>query len=145
MASGHVVWGPEVTTAFLGNEVARISKVSPLSILIEKGLPHIMLETCYRMYPAILKWPSDYFYQGKLRCHASVTVDNHVRAAMRYVSQRHYGLESGSECWFVDDVHGLSRVEPNGTLLQNYAAADAIATLNLAWSTTVSRRRMLLS
>ena len=116
-----------MNAAFSGNEFVNNAKVSPLSLLVSKGVPHIMLEICYRMCPAIIQWPSQYFYHGKLRCDALVQQDNSVRQAMRWISEEHYRIKGGSEYWFVDVVHGISRPEPNGTSLQNYANADAIS------------------
>ena len=104
-----------------------------LALLEEKGYEILRLILQYRMAPAISQFVSRFFYDGLLKDHPSVMEDNALREKARLISKNHYGLQGpngdGSEYWMIDVVNGVSRVQLNGTSLQNYANADRIATL----------------
>ena len=97
--------GP-TSTAGLASEVSPNAKLSPLSVLMSKKFPHITLDFCYRMCPAILQLPSDHYYDGRLKCADSAKKDNGLRERMRAISTDYYGLLEGSEFWVVDVVEG---------------------------------------
>lgn len=115
------------------NEFKFNAETSVLALLEEKNYPILRLILQYRMAPAISQFVSRFFYNSLLRDHHSVLNDNDLRAKAREISKQHYRLKGpnndGSEYWMVDVVNGVSRVQLNGTSLQNYANADRIAAL----------------
>ena len=115
------------------NEFAETYQASVLDMLQDKGYPILRLIQQYRMAPAIVQWVSRFFYKGMLMNSPRVIKDNDFRRIAREVSKRKYGIKGpngrGSEYWMIDIAHGLSKVQHNGTSLQNYANADAIAAL----------------
>ena len=117
----------------LANEFRENASLSVLSLLEEKGYPMLRLELQYRMAPAIVQWPAQFFYKGLLRNHPSVLEDSHYRSVARDICKQDYGINgvtgNGSETWMIDVANGVSRVQLNGTSLQYHANADRIATL----------------
>ena len=115
------------------NEFRANAESSVLSKLEEKEYPILRLVLQYRMAPAISEWPSKFFYDGLLKNHPAVLADNKFRRVAREISKEHYGIRgpsgNGSEYWMIDVVNGVSRVQSNGTSLQNYANANRIALL----------------
>ena len=113
------------------NEFRKNAELSVLGLLEIKKARIIYLDLQYRMAPSIADWPGRFFYMGLLRNHPCVLEDNDIRRISREISKNYYGINGpegvGSETWFVDVMHGVSRVQENGTSLQNYANADAIA------------------
>ena len=113
------------------NEFKENAELSLLGLLEAKGSRIIFLNLQYRMAPSIADWPARYFYKGLLNNHPDVDQDNDTRRIGREIAKNLYRINgpqsAGSETWFVDVVHGVSRVQENGTSLQNYANADAIA------------------
>ena len=113
------------------NEFRKNAILSVLALLEEKGYPVLRLEYQYRMAPAISQWVSQFFYEGLLKNHKSVFVDSPYRQIARQISRELYGCAgptgTGSEYWMIDVVNGKSRVQNNGTSLQNYANADRLA------------------
>lgn len=85
------------------------------------------------MAPAISQFVSRFFYDGLLHNSPSVLKDNDLRAKAREISKKEYRCAgpdgNGSEYWMIDVVHGVSRVQLNGTSLQNYANAGRMAIL----------------
>ncbi|KAL9116403.1 MAG: hypothetical protein Q9187_007071, partial [Circinaria calcarea] len=110
------------------NEAGPNYGTSLFELMVAKGVNPIVLNMQFRMCPAISQWPSRYFYHGDLVDSELVKQDNPTRAAVREVS-RIYGIRPGSEYFFIDVVNGRSRVEAQGTSLQNYPNADAILKL----------------
>ena len=120
-----------LSTAF--NEFYDNGKQSPLALLTEQGFKPILLDTQYRMAPALSKFPRDQFYDNKgLKDADIVKQDNDVRRAVRKVSLE-LGVKGkngeGSEFFFANVSHGCSRVEVNGTSLVNHANVEAIIDL----------------
>ena len=115
------------------NEFKKNAILSVLALLEEKGYPVLRLEYQYRMAPAISRWVSQFFYKGLLKNHKSVFVDSPYRQIVRQISRELYiragPTGTGSEYWMIDVVNGISRVQNNGTSLQNYANADRLAIL----------------
>ena len=115
------------------NEFRLNAQTSVLALLEEKGYPVLRLVLQYRMAPAISQFVSRFFYDGLMKNHPSVLTDNDLRAKARQISKSHYGITGpngdGSEYWMIDVANGVSRVQLNGTSLQNYANADRLATL----------------
>ena len=115
-------------------EVKANAKMSPLGLWLAKGVKYLVLGEQYRMAPAISKFPSRYFYGGALINSLPVLQDNIRRQRARAISRKHYGIKvnledsalGGSEYWLIDVSRGVSRVEPNGTSLQNHANTEAI-------------------
>lgn len=100
------------------SEVAKNSKISPLQMAVQKkGAPVPTLNIQYRMCPAIATLVSG-FYDNEMETHASAIVDN--------VAREHYDQKDPQEVVFINVDRGVSRVEPNGTSIQNYANADAM-------------------
>ena len=115
------------------NEFKANAETSVLALLEEKGYKVLRLVLQYRMAPVISQFVSSFFYDGLLENHHSVLKDNALREKARLISKNHYACKGpngdGSEYWMIDVVNGISRVQLNGTSLQNYANADRIATL----------------
>lgn len=108
------------------SEVAGNSKISPLEMAVGKqGAPVRALEIQYRMCPTIATLVGR-FYNNQIVTHTSAVADNPTREKVRQVIGQYYGQEYPEEVAFVNVDRGISRVEPNGTSLQNYANADAI-------------------
>ena len=97
------------------------------------------------MAPAISQFVSRFFYDRLLKDHSSVLKDNALREKAHEISKKHYNLKGpnreGSEYWMIDVANGVSRVQFNGTSLQNYANADRTATLVDETYPRVWRRR----
>ena len=108
------------------NEAGANYGVSLFVLMVAKGIQPITLTEQFRMCPAISKWPAKWFYGEDLVDSKLVKVDNPTRMAMREVSKVYGVKNTGSEYFVVDVIHGRSRVESQGTSLQNYAHADAI-------------------
>ena len=117
-------------TALRFCEVRGIVEQSVLATYIERKHPLLFLAIQYRMDPEIARFPSQIFYDGKLRNAASTEIDNVYKQAIRRVTSKYYGIKgkdgSGSLYMVVDVVHGRGRLEEGGTSLQNHANADAI-------------------
>ena len=115
------------------NEFKLNAETSVLALLEEKGYEVLRLVLQYRMAPSISQFVSKFFYDGLLKNHDSVLKDNSLREKARSISKSHYGIKGtnadGFEYWMIDVVNGISRVQHNGTSLQNHANADRIATL----------------
>lgn len=115
------------------NEFMENAVTSVIELLEEKGYPTLRLEWQYRMAASIARWPTKIFYQGLLKNHSSVLVDDDNSKRARKISKEFYGIEgphdTGSEYWMVNVINGISRVQLNGTSLENHSNADAISTL----------------
>lgn len=115
------------------NEFKENAELSVLSLLAEKDYEILRLEFQYRMAPAISEWVSTFFYDGLLRNHPTVTVDNEYRRIARDICKKEYKRDgpngNGSEYWMIDVVNGVSRSPLNSHSLHNYANAGRIATL----------------
>ena len=111
-------------------EVRGIVEKSVLGTYIDRKYPLLFLDIQYRMDPEIAKFPSQIFYDNKLKNAASTEVDNAYKQAIRRVTSKYYGIKdkdgNGSLYMMIDVVHGRGRLEEGGTSLQNYANADAI-------------------
>lgn len=112
------------------NEFIANAKVSPLALLAIKGFKSILLDTQYRMCPALSNFPRWQFYDNTgLKNSDEVKVDNDVRQAMRKMT-KDIGIDGdnkqGSEYVLTNVPNGFSRVEHNGTSLVNHANADVI-------------------
>lgn len=112
------------------NEFAANGKMSPLALLAIKGFPTLLLDTQYRICPAVSMFPRKQFYDDQgLKDSEQVKVDNEVRKMMGTIT-----LEGGvpgdngvgTEYVVTNVAHGCLRVELNGTSLVNYANADVI-------------------
>ena len=111
------------------NEFILNARISPLALLFMKQFPRLLLDTQYRMCPAISAFPNQQFYHGELKNHPSALKDNETRAKMRKLSldQGIKGFKNkGYEYFLIDVENGVSRVEVNGTSLVNHANADCI-------------------
>lgn len=117
----------------IANEFQENGLLSVLALLEEKGYPIFRLPLQYRIAPAIMQWPSKFFYKGLLRNHDNALVDDANRKVAREIALKEYGITgptgNGSEYWMIDVVNGVSHVQHNGASLQNHANADRIATL----------------
>lgn len=148
---GHPNQPQPPATAGQFNEMFPNAKMSPLALLAQKGFPGLLLDTQYRMCPGISLFPSQQFYDGKLKDHPEALKDNAVRQQMRDVS-RSFGIygpgqggtnasaskkgikaqrklgdkRQGSEYLMVNVKKGTSRMEIGGTSLVNYANAYAV-------------------
>lgn len=124
---------PPFQNSCRANEFWGQGGTSVLTLLDEKGYPVLRLVLQYRMAPAISQFVSGFFYDGLLQNSPSVLIDNDLRAKAREISKKEYRCngpdENGSEYWMIDVVNGVSRVQLNGTSLQNYANASRMATL----------------
>ena len=111
-------------------EVSIVVENSVLGVYIDREYPLLFLEIQYRMDPEIAFFPSQMFYDNKLKNAASTAVDNEYKQAIRRVTSKYYGIKgkdgNGSLYMMVDVIHGRGRLEEGGTSLQNYANADAI-------------------
>ncbi|KAL9071318.1 MAG: hypothetical protein Q9161_004334 [Pseudevernia consocians] len=124
---------PMVLSAMV-NEFVHNAKMSPLALLRLKGFPRLLLDTQYRMSPAISSFPNHQFYDGNLKNHPKSDLDNAngTRQKLRQLSLREgvKGYQNkGSEYFLLDVKNGASRIEVNGTSLVNYANADRIVVL----------------
>ena len=119
-----------LTTSVRLCEVKGIAEKSVLDTYVDRNYPLLFLDVQHRMDPELALFPSQIFYDGKLRNAASTEVDNVYKQAIRRVTSKHYGIKgkdgNGSLYMMVDVVHGRARLEEGGTSLQNYANADAI-------------------
>ena len=111
-------------------EVRGIVEKSVLGTFIDRGYPLVFLEIQYRMDPEIASFPSQMFYDNKLKNAVTTMLDNEYKQAIRRVTSKYYGIKGikgdGSLYMMVDVIHGRGRLEEGGTSLQNYANADAI-------------------
>ena len=110
------------------NEVVDNSKTSPLELILSRpGCPLIVLNTQYRMCPAISNIVRRFYPEGLEDHHTAIT-DNDIRQKVRATSKQFYGNKSpeGSEIIVVNVERGISRVEKGGNSLQNYANVDAM-------------------
>ena len=111
-------------------EVSGVVENSVLGVYIDRKYPLLFLANQYRMDPEIASFPSQLFYDNKLKNAASTAVDNEYKQAIRRVTSKYYGIKgkdgNGSVYMMVDVIHGRGRLEEGGTSLQNYANADAI-------------------
>ncbi len=125
------------------------ARVSPIALLAQKGFPSLLLDTQYRMCPAISLFPSHQFYGGLLKDHPEARKDNEMRQKMREISKS-FGIygpgqriaqaskkgkkkqrkqednRQGSEYLVINVKYGTSRIEKNGTSLVNFANAHAV-------------------
>ncbi|KAI4289862.1 MAG: hypothetical protein L6R35_000864 [Caloplaca aegaea] len=109
------------------NEVVENSQVSALEMTAQWEHGVVYLDVQYRMAPSIADFPQRHIYQGRLTTADRAAEDNPIRKIVRDVSLT-WGVKKagGSEYWAIDVPHGVSRVEPFGTSLQNYANVDTI-------------------
>jgi len=81
-------------------EFSENGKVSILGLMESKGFKIIRFKVQYRMAPAIMKWPNEYFYNGELRVHHSLEADNEVREAGRKISEEFYWIKGPDDRGF---------------------------------------------
>ena len=107
------------------NEVSENGKISVLGLLDHKGFPSHKLEVQYRMDPDIALFPSQRFYEGKLKNGPNTLQPDQTKDILRRVSKNVLKIQA-STFWIVDVQNGVSRHEAGGSSLQNYANANAI-------------------
>ena len=111
-------------------EVKGIVDKSVLGTYIHRNYPVLSLKKQYCMDPELALFPSQVFYDGRLRNAASTEIDSVYKQAIRRVTSKYYGIKgkdgNGSLYMMVDVVHGRARLEERGTSLQNYANAEAV-------------------
>ena len=110
------------------NEFVANGKMSPLTLLATKGFENHLLDTQFRIAPAISAFPRTQFYDDRgLKDDVSVQTDNEVRQIIHEITKS-VGFEGakgeGTEYAVTDVMNGCSRVEINGTSLVNHANAD---------------------
>ncbi len=101
-------------------------------MLAQKRFPSILIDTQYRMSPAIPMFPSQQFYDGLLKDHPRDRLDNLTRQKMHRFTKS-FGIHGpgqkakqekdweGSENMVINVMNGNSRIEVAGTSLVNYA------------------------
>ena len=119
-----------IVTSGKHNEFAANARISSLAMLTDKNYPILLLDTTYRLCPALASFPNQQFYDGTLKLHASTKIDTRYRKAMREVSLEWAKLAkstkgAGSEYMFIDVTWGASQYEVNGDSLVNFANAKA--------------------
>ena len=116
------------------NEFIQNARLSPLALLRMKEFHEYLLDTQYRMCPAISAFPNQQFYHGQLKDHPKAEQDSETgtRQKMRELS-KNYGVTGykgeGSEYFLLDVVKGVSRHEHSGTSLVNHGNATRIVAL----------------
>lgn len=92
---------------------------------VRKSKAPVVLNTQFRVFLAIASLVSG-FYDEPMAIHSSPSANNPIRKKVRNVVPQHYGQTVPTDVVFVVIDRGISRVEPDGTSLQNYANADVM-------------------